>query len=158
MSRSYRKAIYKDKGHRKGDYWKTYRRVSRSTLKHYIEGARELSFHGCSYDEYEEFIRFKNEFISKGLSDKEAYQEASYIVEDDLYFSRLAGNCYRDWWDEPNLKNPKELINDWDYSDYTFDYEYTLRYKYLVRYNWRTGQTETDFFEHEENVMCMRRK
>ena len=37
MSRSTRKAIYKDKGHRKNDYWKVHRRVNKQIGKHYFK-------------------------------------------------------------------------------------------------------------------------
>ncbi len=59
MSRSYKKAIYKDVGHRKKGYWRTIRRVQKQAIK---QGK--------------------------------------------------------------DIPNPKTIINDHDYSDYTIDYEH----------------------------------
>lgn len=55
---------------------------------------------------------------------------------------------------EPELKSPKEVIDDYDYSDFRIDYEYTLRYDYYTCH--RTG--ESDVKEHEEHVKVWRRK
>ena len=65
MSRSRKKAIVKDVGHRKKDYWRVHRRVNKEITKHFIDSARE--FVDCNYDDWEEFFKFKNFFIQKGI-------------------------------------------------------------------------------------------
>ena len=65
MGKSKKKAIVKDIGHRKNDYWQVHRRTNKQILKNAVEiGAEEIEF-----------------------------------------------------------LQPKELINDYDYSDWTFDFE-----------------------------------
>ena len=67
MGKSKKKAIVKDIGHRKNDYWQVHRRTNKQILKNAVEiGAEEIEF-----------------------------------------------------------LQPKELIDDYDYSDYTIDMEYT---------------------------------
>lgn len=143
MSRSYKKAIYKDVGHLKRDYWKRYRRYSNQVTRNYIHKKDTSKFWWKSENEvYNE--EYKN-LLKKGLVENDA----------DWYATLLS--C-EDYYQELVYKNPKELINDYDYSDYTFDYEYTCRYNYYVYYNWRTDEIETDELEHEEHVKIMRRK
>lgn len=122
MSRSRKKAIVKDKGHRKEDYWKIHRRVNKQITKHFIDSARE--FVDCHYDEWDEFFKFKEYFIQKGMTPEDAHLEAYYHIEDDVIFGKISSDLYRLWWEEPELKNPKELVNDYDYCDYIIDAEY----------------------------------
>ena len=138
MSRSRKKAIYKDRGHRKEDYWRAYRRVTKPVIKKFFIYKRNL--YDWFYEDvlYPEYI---DELIESGYSEEDAYKIASIKSSYDYYM-------------EPELKSPKELINDYDYSDYIRDYEYTLRYDYYTCH--RTG--ETDVEEHEEYVKAMRRK
>lgn len=72
MSRSYKKAIYKDKG-LKDIYWKSIRRTTNQKVKELL----------------------KNEI------------------------------------DEVFLPDPKSLINDYNYCDYTIDYEYNRSFSYF---------------------------
>ena len=66
MGKSKKKAIVKDIGHRKNDYWQVHRRTNKQILKNAVEiGAEEVEF-----------------------------------------------------------LQPKELVNDYDYSDFTIDMEY----------------------------------
>lgn len=66
MGKSKKKAIVKDVGHRKNDYWQVHRRTNKQILKNAVEnGAEEIEF-----------------------------------------------------------LQPKELVNDYDYSDFTIDMEY----------------------------------
>lgn len=54
--------------------------------------------------------------------------------------------------DEIILPHPKECMNDYDYSDYTIDYEYPKNYNY-VWFNNKHGSAE-----HIKNTNKMRRK
>ena len=45
------------------------------------------------------------------------------------------------WWESPEYKLPKEVINDYDYCDFAIDYEYTLRYEYWFDHNKREWDT-----------------
>ena len=138
MSRSRKKAIFKDRGHRKNDYWRAYRRVTKPVIKKFFNYKRNL--YDWFYEDilYSEYI---DELIECGYSEDDAYKMASIKSSYDYYV-------------EPELKSPKELINDYDYSDYTMDYEYRLRYDCYTCH--RTG--ETDVEEHEEYVKAIRRK
>ena len=66
MGKSRKKAIVKDVGHRKNDYWQVHRRTNKQILKNAVENGEE----------------------------------------------------------EIPFKQPKELVNDYDYSDFTIDMEY----------------------------------
>lgn len=131
MSRSKKVAIIKDKGHRKEHYWKVHRRVNRQITKYFIDSARRFVYTG--YDEWDEFFRLKDYFISKGMSPEEAHYDANLYVEDDVTMRGISGNLYRLWWESPEYKQPKELINDYDYSDYHYclDYEYRKKKGYF---------------------------
>ena len=122
MSRSRKKAIVKDKGHRKEDYWRVHRRVNKRITKHFIDSARK--FVDCRYDEWDEFFKFKEYFIQKGMNPEDAHLEAYYHIEDDVSFGKISSDLYRLWWESPEYKLPKELIDDWDYSDWRYDAEY----------------------------------
>lgn len=128
MSRSKRVAIIKDKGHRKEHYWKVHRRVNRQITKYFLDSARR--FVCTNYDEWDEFFKLKNYLISKGIPSEEAHYEATYLVEDDI-FRRLSSDLYQLWWESPEYKQPKELVNDYDYSDYRLDYEYRRKKGYF---------------------------
>ena len=65
MGKSKKKAIVKDVGHRKGDYWQVHRRTNKQILKNAVDNGNE----------------------------------------------------------EVEFLQPKELINDYDYSDWLFDME-----------------------------------
>lgn len=152
MSRSRKKAIIKDRGARKNDYWRTYRRVNKQITKHFIDSARE--FVDCNYNEWDEFFKFKNFFIQEGMDPEEAHLEAYYHIEDDVIFDKISSDLYRLWWESPEYKLPKEVINDYDYCDFAIDYEYTLRYEYWFDHNKREWDTD----KHEEMVKKLKRK
>lgn len=120
MSRSTKKAILKDCGHMKDVYWKVHRRTNKKIVKHFFESARHRV---TKYDNWDDFFEYKKKFQKEGYSEEEAHLMASYEVEDNEDFP-LCSNCHIDWAEEPDVKYPKELINDWDYCDYIIDEEY----------------------------------
>ena len=121
MSRSRRKAIVKDVGHLKKVYWRIYRRVNNQIVKHFFDNAKHRV--SC-YDNWDDFFMYKNRFIEKGYSEEEAHIMAYEEVEDNEDFP-ICSNCHIDWAEEPCIISPKQLIDDYDYSDYTLDYEYS---------------------------------
>ena len=155
MSRSRKKAIIKDRGSRKNDYWRTYRRVSKQITKHFIDSARE--FVDCNYNEWDEFFKFKNFFIQEGMDPEEAHLEAYYHIEDDVIFGKISSDLYRLWWESPEYKLPKEVINDWDYSDFRIDYEYMKRKGYFYEHI-SDGYSEEWYKERQEQAKVMKRK
>ena len=155
MSRSRKKAIIKDRGARKNDYWRTYRRVNKQITKHFIDSARE--FVDCNYNEWDEFFKFKNFFIQEGMDPEEAHLEAYYHIEDDVIFGKISSDLYRLWWESPEYKLPKEVINDWDYSDFRIDYEYMKRKGYFYEHI-SDGYSEEWYKERQEQAKVMKRK
>ena len=155
MSRSRKKAIYKDRGHRKEDYWRVYRRVNKQITKHFIDSARK--FVDCYYNEWDEFFKFKNFFIQEGMDPEEAHLEAYYHIEDDVIFGKISSDLYRLWWESPEYKLPKEVINDWDYSDFRIDYEYMKRKGYFYEHI-SDGYSEEWYKERQEQAKVMKRK
>lgn len=154
MSRSRKKAIVKDKGHRKEDYWRVHRRINKQIVKFFYKSAtNRLS----NYSNWDDYFEFRRKFEEQGYSEEEASMMAYEEVEDNEDFP-ICSNFHQDWAEEPNIKYPKELVNDYDYSDYIWDMEYTLRYNYHVYYNYRTDQIESDYESHEDTVKKMRRK
>ena len=125
MSRSVKKAIVKDKGHRKACYWKIVRRAEGSTLRDYLTQNRYLADHhfiGTSY--FEERVE---EYMDLRMSYEEAYD---YTWENDEADSdgdfNMVSTLQLEWWEEPEFKSPKVLVNDYDYCDYINDYENIL--------------------------------
>lgn len=115
MSRSTRKAIYKDKGHRKNDYWKVHRRVNKANFKYAITSQFTEKFtYQSDWDDSYKDIDEDDEigWIIYSWNNKECY---------DFYMSNLKVNDIKDL--EIEFKNPKELINDYDYCDYIIDEE-----------------------------------
>lgn len=109
MSRSRKKAIYKDKGHRKKDYWRVHRRVNNQILKRNLRSS------------------YKEIYEAPVIPEIDGYYEAivSYQNSRECYEIYLENLNVVDSLDlEHNLKLPKELINDYDYSDYTSDCEF----------------------------------
>ena len=97
MSRSRKKAITKDKGWMKYGYWRTYRRVTKSAIKkffNYEKEAYDWLYEGMLFSEY------VDELIDKGYNKEDAYIIANLETSYDYYL-------------EPELKSPKEVINDW---------------------------------------------
>ena len=139
MSRSRKKAIFKDKGHRKDDYWRTYRRVTKPVIKKFFNYEKE------AYDWlYEEmlFSEYVDELIGKGFSEEDAYIIANIQTSYDYYL-------------EPVLKSPKEVINDWDYSDYTIKTEF---YTKSDMWEFRDSQMYLDEEGHFKYLAKLRRK
>lgn len=130
MSRSTKKAIYKDKGHRKEDYWRVHRRVNKQINKHFFTSATHVTPHYWCFEPDEVYFDTLQKFLDQGMSHEEAGYEANCAHEDDWWFEKIAGNNYKSWWEEPEFKNPKELINDYDYSDFRSDYEFDRRRGY----------------------------
>lgn len=124
MSRSTRKAIYKDVGHRKREYWRVHRRINKQIVNHFFESAKEPSAHYWLTDFDKNYFEAIEKYENQGMSREEAYYEALYEHEYDFWWSRMVGNSCREWWEEPELKNSKELVNDYDYSDYSLDFEH----------------------------------
>lgn len=135
MSRSTKKAIVKDVGHMKDVYWKIHRRVNKQIVKHFFESARHKV---TKYENWDDFFRLRKEFEMKGYTEEESNWMASYEVEDNEDCP-LCSNCHIDWAAEPKVKLPKELVNDYDYSDYTLDYEYRqgLGYRLSPNKEWQ---------------------
>lgn len=120
MSRSRKKAIYKDKGHRKEDYWRIHRRVNKQIVKFFYKSAtHRLS----TYSNWDDYFEFSWKFEEQGYSEEEASMMAYEEIEDNEDFP-ICSNFHQDWGEEPNTRTPKELINDYDYSDYRIDYEF----------------------------------
>lgn len=142
MSRSRKKAIIKDVGHRKEDYWRVHRRVNDSNLKHWIESSRRLSAHNFVIDEFKEFDYLKNKYILDGHGELKAEYDAWEDLEFDLSFSTSASNLFRYWWEEPEFKRPKELVNDYDYKDWVLDYEYGWGYSFYMSQDNYTGNND----------------
>lgn len=139
MSRSRKKAIIKDRGGRKNDYWRTYRRVTKSAIKKFFNYEKEV------YDWlYEEmlFSEYVDELLDRGLSEEEAYIIANTKVSYDYFL-------------EPELKSPKEVINDWDYSDYTIKTEF---YTKSDMWEFRDSQMYLDEEGHFKYLAKLRRK
>ena len=153
MSRSRKKAIYKDRGHRKEDYWRAYRRVNKQITKHFIDSARK--FVDCYYNEWDEFFKFKNFFIQEGMDPEEAHLEAYYHIEDDVIFDKISSDLYRLWWESPEYKLPKEVINDWDYSDYTIKTEF---YTKSDMWEFKDSKMYLDEEGHFKHLAKLRRK
>ena len=155
MSRSRKKAIYKDKGHRKEDYWRVHRRVNKQITKHFIDSARE--FVNCRYDEWDEFFKFKEYFIQKGMNPEDAHLEAYYHIEDDVSFGKISSDLYRLWWESPEYILPKALVNDYDYSDFRMDYEFDRMRGY---YRDLAGDKDSEAWREEWNSWAekLRRK
>ena len=141
MSRSRKKAIYKDRGHRKEDYWRAYRRVTKPVIKKFFIYKKNL--YDWFYEDvlYPEYI---DELIERGYSEDDAYKMASIKSSYDYYV-------------EPELKSPKELINDYDYSDFRVDYEYIKRKGYFYEHI-SDGYSEEWYKERQEQAKVMRRK
>lgn len=123
MSRSARKAIYKDKGFGKSDYWKVHRRVNKAINKHFFTSATHISIHYWLTDFDELYFETIRKYEDLGMTQEEAYYEAIYEHEDDWWYNRLVSNSCREWWETPEFKNPKQLVNDYDYCDYIVDEE-----------------------------------
>ena len=93
MSRSRKKAILKDKGN--SDYNKTIRRINKQIVNQFKINYQEIE--PLEYNEEKEEY-FKPEFFD-GYS-------GFYLIEP-----------------EQQLKNPKEIINDYDISDFKTNFE-----------------------------------
>lgn len=151
MSRSTRKAIYKDKGHRKNDYWKVHRRVNKSILKHWIDGNRNVVTNDIQFEDYPEFDWVMMLHLENGATFYEAESEVYEDLEFDIYWGSIISDLFIQWWETPEFKHPKELVNDYNYCDYIIDEEN----------NWITFCYKLDV-EHREDrkhwIAKMRRK
>ena len=139
MSRSRKKAITKDKGWMKYGYWRTYRRVTKSAIKKFFNYEKE------AYDWlYEEmlFSEYVDELIDKGYNKEDAYIIANLETSYDYYL-------------EPELKSPKEVINDWDYLDYTIKTEF---YTKSDMWKFKDSQMYLDEEGHFKYLAKLRRK
>lgn len=123
MSRSTRKAIYKDKGFAKESYWRIHRRVNKQINKHFFTSATHVTNNYWNFNPDELYFDTIQKYIDQGMDDEEATIEANFAHEDDWWFEKIAGNNYKSWWEYPEFKKPKELINDYDYCDYIIDEE-----------------------------------
>lgn len=120
MSRSRKKAIVKDKGSMKEVYWRVHRRVNKQIVRHFYESATHKI--SC-YNNWDDYFEYRRKFEDQGYSEEEASMMAYEEVEDNEDFP-ICSNFHQDWGEEPNVKFPKELVNDYDYSDYRLDYEW----------------------------------
>lgn len=113
MSRSFRKAILKDsyKG-RTALYWRRIRRVIKNKIRSY-----PWAIHNQTMDD-------------------ERYE---YDPSGEM---SLIENMPEDIPDlEDTLPDPKSVVNNYDYSDYTFDYEYH-EFKPHCPWAWKPGEIE----------------
>ena len=139
MSRSRKKAIFKDKGHRKDDYWRTYRRVTKPVIKKFF------NYKGMLYDWFYEdmlYSEYVDELIDSGYSEDDAHKIANIKSSYDYYM-------------EPEIKSPKEVINDWDYSDYTIKTEF---YTKSDMWRFKDSQMYLDEEGHFKYLAKLRRK
>ena len=139
MSRSRKKAIYRDKGHRKDDYWRTYRRVTKPVIKKFF------NYKGMLYDWFYEdmlYSEYVDELIASGYSEDDAHKIANIKSSYDYYI-------------EPEIKSPKEVINDWDYSDYTIKTEF---YTKSDMWRFKDSQMYLDEEGHFKYLAKLRRK
>lgn len=120
MSRSRKKAILKDKGPMKEVYWRVHRRANKQIVRHFYESATNKI--SC-YNNWDDYFEYRRKFEDQGYSEEEASMMAYEEVEDNEDFP-ICSNFHQDWGEEPNVKLPKELVNDYDYSDYRLDYEW----------------------------------
>lgn len=120
MSRSRKKAIVKDKGPMKEVYWRVHRRANKQIVRHFYESATHKI--SC-YNNWDDYFEYRRKFEDQGYSEEEASMMAYEEVEDNEDFP-ICSNFHQDWGEEPNVKLPKELVNDYDYSDYRLDYEW----------------------------------
>lgn len=118
MSRSKRKAIYKDKGNVNNYYWKVHRRVNKASLNHLIKSNFTVKYvyNGEKWLDEEELKKInESDYIAWEVytwNHKECY---------DFYMSNLKLDDIGDF--DSWYKSPKELINDYDYCDYIIDEE-----------------------------------
>lgn len=154
MSRSRKKAIYKDRGHMKDVYWRVHRRVNKQIVKHFFSSTKEPSPHYwvTSYDEL--YFDTIQKYIDLGMSREDAYYEAVYEHEDDFWLGRMVSNNCREWWETPETIDSKTLVNDYDYSDYTIDCEH----RKIKRYFYQDGCSEEWYKDRQKEVKAMRRK
>ena len=141
MSRSRKKAIYKGRGHRKEDYWRAYRRVTKPVIKKFF------NYKGMLYDWFYEdmlYSEYVDELIDSGYSEDDAHKIANIKSSYDYYI-------------EPEIKSPKEVIDDYDYSDFRVDYEYMKRKGYFYEHI-SDGYSEEWYKERQEQAKVMRRK
>lgn len=153
MSRSRRKAIYKDKGRRKKEYWKIHRRVNKQIVRHFYENATHKI--SC-YNNWDDYFEYRRKFEGQDYSEEEASMMAYEKVEDNEDFP-ICSNFHQDWGEEPNVKFPKELVNDYDYSDFRIDYEFDRRRGYYGDHNGNKG-SETWKEERHSWAKKLRRK
>lgn len=106
MSRSFRKAVIKEKGKFNSSYNKTVRRVNKSIVKQFKTNYQEIE--PLEYNEEKEEY-FKPEFF-------DGYTGFSLIGPED------------------KIKHPKEIINDYDISDHKTNFE-AFTSKELEKYN-----------------------
>ena len=153
MSRSRKKAIYKDRGHRKEDYWRAYRRTNNQIVRFFYKSATHRT--SC-YDSWDDYLEYMRKFKEQGYSEEEASMMTYMEVEDNEDFP-ICSNFHQDWAEEPNVKSPKEVINDYDYSDFRVDYEYMKRKGYFYEHT-SDGYSEEWYKERQEQAKVMRRK
>ena len=147
MSRSTRKAIYKDKGFAKESYWRIHRRVNKQIVRHFYESVTHKI--SC-YNNWDDYFEYRRKFEDQGYSEEEASMMAYEKVEDNEDFP-ICSNFHQDWGEEPNVKLPKELVNDYDYCDYIIDEENDWS---TFSYNLEVEHRE----DRKETLAKMRRK
>ena len=147
MSRSTRKAIYKDKGFAKESYWRIHRRVNKQIVRHFYESVTHKI--SC-YNNWDDYFEYRRKFEDQGYSEEEASMMAYEEVEDNEDFP-ICSNFHQDWGEEPNVKLPKELVNDYDYCDYIIDEENDWS---TFSYNLEVEHRE----DRKETLAKMRRK
>jgi len=115
MSRSFKKSILKDRPrrHKKSSlYWRTIRRVLKNKIKSYGPIEAHISWDDGRYGSDE-----YGEMTFTGIIPKDTL---------DL---------------EDTLPDPKSIVNDYDYCDYTIDYEYG-EFRPHCPWVWKPGEIE----------------
>lgn len=119
MSRSRKKAILKDVGNLKRNYWKIIRRKNEIVLKSFYSKKHINNYWWISEEWIYNFDY--NNLIKKGI-DKETAE----------HYADLSSTF--DYYEEPIFVNPKELVNDYDYRDYTTRPEFKSDLESKIKY------------------------
>ena len=152
MSRSRKKAIYKDKGHRKKDFWKVHRRINKNNLKGILSTNYTVKY---TYGGYDEWDLLDVEYLYKNDPFKLEYYSWELRECYDIYLKNLVigdGGLLNEYYIPA-----KTLINDYDYSDYRIDYEFDRQRGYYRDYSGNKG-SETWKEDRNSYAKKLRRK
>ena len=132
MSRSRKKAILKDVGNLKRNYWKIIRRVNKKRMKYNLTSHYEYKF---TYHELDDVDSSKFRYIDDlhsddpQISSKISWEYKEYY---DIYCKNL--KIFLEDELEEGILSPKELVNDYDYRDYTTRPEFKSDLESKIKY------------------------